>query len=988
MTHPRPASAEEGRAWNVLAVAVVILALGLRVALALHGGQGFWPDEGRYHAAVEALDQFREGHSRLAWLTLIGGADHMLFKVVCLAPAWADAHFGPSQARAAIYLGLFSTASIILIGRCARAAGAGRREAALAVLVAALSSSLFYYTRHLFPYDVSLTLCLIALRLTLGPPTRLKAVLAGVFSAIGFLCYDGYWVLAGMILTAYVLSIRPADLALRKAGWAIAGLVAPLVAAAIAARQCGGDLVASFLTFSGTINQGDFGQGHRFVWEYLGDAEGPLLLLWLACAAYALFMVVGRGARGRPLLWLLIAGLLYAALCVCADVLRIFVVYGRTARTLVPFFCLLTAWALDKIWERRPAGPAIVAAILAVVAGIAAPRLATPFAQVFPARFQADAAALSAKGSTHLLRLVNANRLPGGTFVTVDKPYRVLLARANPLQFAPYLYEGISQEQRHTFLTHDISMRLLEMTGVPLPFAPGAYPGALRLKVRFPKARTGYTEPIVTAGEAGRADFLAVRYIDPKHVRFAYDSWGSGGFVSDPVPIAEDAEHELIVFMGSMLAPDRASDSGEIRAHNARLRNDVLVVIDGTVAVAAHLPSHATEARSIAIGANFIGGSTSSDSFEGVISSVSSVSREELTGYLPWVRVSNLSPGPLWEGYTGPLRLHLTLPEIRRTGAEPVITTGRDSSDSLSLIYADDGKFRVQYRHSGAAPVVSRPLAVPSDRKVDLTVSLGSLMPPASSALYAATPALLALSDRVWVRVNGETVLAKSAATYPCGPSDTVILANLAGVPSVATYFTGRLEAIEAVPPLKVIGQLPLATAGSGAQAATLDGHTGPLQLTILLPEGKTARQEPLLTSGTEGAGDFVYARMIDPSHVVLGIDHWGTGSTESAVITLRSSKPPHELLISTGALLPVEGSEVYQRHPQWKDLAGRVVLVLDGRVVLNTPVPCFPAKEEDIAIGFNAIGGSTTATLFSGAIVQTRSVSPDTVREFLTASR
>ena len=986
----RPASADAGesRGWRVAAAAVIALACVLRVALAFQGGQGFWPDESRYHAAANALGHFHDGQSRLAWLDLIGGADHMLFKVVCLAPAWADVHFGPSPVRAALYLGLFSTGAIALLGQCVRAAGGSRREAAFAVFLAATSSSLFYYTRHLFPYDVSLFFCLVALRLTLGPATTLKAVLAGVFAGIGFLSYDGYWILGGMVLVASVLLTRPLAGAVRRAVLGALGLCLPLVVVAVGARQSGGDLVASFLTFSGTINQGDFGYGHRFVWQYLWDAEGPLLAVWLAAFAYALWAVVTLRTRGRVLIWIMLLVLLYATLWVCADGLRVFVVYGRTARTLVPFFCLCAAWALDDAWEHRRLGRGALVAVMAAVAALAAARFATPFSQVFPEEFLEMAAQLSARGSTHLLRLLNANRLPGATFASVDGPHRIVLRKPNPLQYAPYLYEGMNEEQRRSFTTHDIAMQLVEMTDVSLPYSPGTYPGALRLRLRFPTNRPLYTEPLVTAGVAGHADFLAVRYVDPDHVRFAYDSWGAGGFLSEPVAVSKALDHDLLIFEGAMLPPDTTDTSADDRAYHERLRHDVLVVLDGTVAMAAHLPANTARPDAIALGTNFIGGSTAVESFRGSISAVESVTPAQLGRYLPWVKASKLSPGPLWDGYTGPLHFSLVVPPQPRSGSEPLLTAGSDLSDSIALAYEPNGEVRVAYTHTGEPPLMSSPIALSADRRLDLTLCIGSLMPPANSALYLQSPPLLAFGSRLWVRVNGATVLSKTVAPYPSGPGDIAILANLAHVPSVKTYFTGTLESLSAVPALELIGQLPLANAYAGAQSAPLDGHTGPLQLSVRLPSVPGARADPVLTSGVPGAGDFVYVRVLDSSHARFGIDHWGTGLTESGTVVVDPTRSTHDLLISSGALYPPPESSLYRVHPEWRTLKGRVIIVLDGHVVLNAPVATFEAKLGDVAVGFNAIGGSTTSTLFSGAILRTEIVSPDRLAALISPAR
>jgi len=69
-------------------IALLLVSLVLRLALTLRGGQGFWPDEVRYTAVVNALSNWEAGHRREALQLLIGTADHIGFKVLMLGPAW------------------------------------------------------------------------------------------------------------------------------------------------------------------------------------------------------------------------------------------------------------------------------------------------------------------------------------------------------------------------------------------------------------------------------------------------------------------------------------------------------------------------------------------------------------------------------------------------------------------------------------------------------------------------------------------------------------------------------------------------------------------------------------------------------------------------------------------------------------------------------------------------------------------------------------
>ena len=123
----------ESPIWLRLTIATLLVALLQRLSLIWGGGQGYWPDESRYIAVRNAVDDISRGRTQVGLLELIGTADHLFFKVVSLPAACLDAWFGESQRRAAAYFALFSVAAIALLGSCARAAGASRREAWLAV---------------------------------------------------------------------------------------------------------------------------------------------------------------------------------------------------------------------------------------------------------------------------------------------------------------------------------------------------------------------------------------------------------------------------------------------------------------------------------------------------------------------------------------------------------------------------------------------------------------------------------------------------------------------------------------------------------------------------------------------------------------------------------------------------------------------------------------------------------------------------------------
>ena len=983
---PPPASKGPSRLWSKLTLATLALALVLRLWLVGSGGQGFWPDEARYQAAKEAVYRFKVDQPKEGWLALLGTADHLFFKVVCLPAAWADSTYGDSPRRSAAYLSLFSVAALALLGSCARGAGAGPREAWLAVFFAACANTLFYYSRHLIPYDMALAFCLASLALALRPTSVLLSFLAGVLAGLGFLTYDGYWLLGGVILIVHVLRAPRVTHALARAAAAGAGLALPLVIVVEVVRGLGGDLIGSFRQFSGTIFQGDFGRGYLFVWQYLWSAEGLMLIAWIGAAAYAIARVRRDRSLNRPLLWIGAAAALYAGLWVFADLLKVFVVYGRTARVLVPFFCLLAAWSVDDIWVRRSISNAKLLGLASAVAILAAFNFAGPLRMVFNREFLEQAAQRVWQAPLATFRVLNAGGMRPDEKIPDDiQPGQLLLRRRNPLQFHPYLFEGYRESQRSYLTGRDIAMKLVRLP-VSLPGRLDGYPGALRLRLRFPADLPGASEPLVTTGVNGSACIAWVHYIDAGHVSFNYDCWGFEKLSSGPVAIDLNATHDVLVFFGSMLPPgDPPLADGGTRALMDKMRGSVLIMLDDQIVLAGRADTHPSPPDRITVGLNIVGCSVAGLSFDGALLGVQAVGPGEIASHLRDDRAGDFRPAPEWQGFPGPLRVIVKLPATRTDRAEPLVTVGTSAAaDCLYLVYEETGAVSVHYSQGPSTTLQSKPLEIPPDGRLELIVSLGSMMPPESSKVYLTNPKWIMLRDQVWVEVNGKPVLARRVDRSPVDPAGIRLLSNLVGVPMVQGYFTGQTVTVQAIDPSVIVARIPPLGLDVGAPAMPLGGYPGPLHLKVQFPAMPAGVNEPIVVSGSAGAGDLIYVRYEGDQGLRFGIDHWNYGGPLSDPVALDPDRQQHDLVVSEGGLFPPEDSPFYASHPGWRKLREWMVVAVDGRPLLVVPRSAYPARPDQITTGLNLIGGSTAGAHFSGTITGTEFASPDEVLKWV----
>jgi hypothetical protein len=573
------------------------------------------------------------------------------------------------------------------------------------------------------------------------------------------------------------------------------GLFAPIVGVVLAARMLDRDLVASFQQFARSIILGDFGRGWIFVWQYLWAAEGFLLIVWLLLAGLALNLV--RGARfQRVALWLGLALAVYAGLVLGADVLRTFVVYGRTARMLVPLLCLAAAAGADALaarWSQRWIGGALLIAMAAGAAG----HMAEVLQQKFPDEFRRQAsqrALLARKESPALMRMLNAEGLFAGPVASEPRPHTLLLRQRHPLQFEPALFEGFNEERRRQFQRSDISMQLVAVPTVSLPDMGAGYPGPVRLRVRFPGPRPG-GEPLLTCGEPRKANFFYVQYPDPGHIRIGYDCWGRAGRLSEPIPIDYSREHEVILSCDALLPPGAQMPAGMSAVEWARLQGSLLVAIDGAAILTDRTATNPAAASSIFAGANLVGGSTANEWFSGEILSVDRAS---------WADVAALFE-PDWTGYPGPLRLQVRVPRGVEGTADPLVVSGvTGGADFVYVRYLSDDRVSLGYDHWGAGGPESRPLRLGGTRLLNIVVSHGGLMPPQDAGFYRRVPTAVPLRNSVVVAVDDQVVLRALASPHSSTAKTITLGQNLVGGSTTTGRFGGdivsaRSEPVDAV---------------------------------------------------------------------------------------------------------------------------------------------------------------------------------------------
>lgn len=445
----------------------------LRAWLIAGGGQFYWPDEIRYVVSRQAMTAIAHNAPADALRILFHTADHLGFKVLGLVPAALEQIFGDNEKIPALFFSVSSLLILWAVWSMARRLRASADEALTATFLLACSATCFYYSRHLLPYDVSMACGLWGMSFAVKENASWKdAVLCGVLAVLAFLTYNGYWTLTALVAITHVLVVpgmeaapfRPKAMTmLRRAAFtSIGGALPPALLLALSAAFHG-DLLHSFQRFSQSVTQGDFTEGWRLPIAYLWHAEHGLLVFWAVAGVFCGWRLA-RGPRQRRLvIYLTGVCLLYGSFVLFSVGLRKFVVYGRIARQLVPFFCLMAAYSVYAVMRLPRFGKALAVALLAGVALQAGVNFASPLTQRFPREFARD-----------IRSAIRDFPHSGGTFealyighlypVPHEPSYPVaeeVLQTKHPLQYLPYQYEGYDPQQRRALRTTDIRMRLL-----------------------------------------------------------------------------------------------------------------------------------------------------------------------------------------------------------------------------------------------------------------------------------------------------------------------------------------------------------------------------------------------------------------------------------------------------------------------------------------------------------------------------------------------
>ncbi len=298
----------------------------------------------------------------------------------------------------------------------------------------------------------------------------------------------------------------------------------------------------------------------------------------------------------------------------------------------------------------------------------------------------------------------------------------------------------------------------------------------------------------------------------------------------------------------------------------------------------------------------------------------------------------------------GPLRIEMRLPDAPVFGRSEALLTTADGADVLYEIQPDKGHVQFRFFHRGSGGPTSNPVAIDPTRAHSLELDMGTLYPPSEHPFFSNWRKSLvdAVHRQLVVRLDGETVLDRAADFYPNDYYHTAVGPAIAGGGVDAT-FTGKILGITR-------GPLP------DPDKVKVLRVSGPVRIKLRFPTFRAIYGEPLLSTGTSGAGDLIYVTYLGPGRVRFGHDCWNYGPAETRTVTFDPALD-QTLDVDMGTLDPGHGQPV--------DGRSRFQLRFNGELIASASMPFHPTDPEDVAFGINAIHASTAAATFTGPVFE-----------------
>ena len=459
--------------------------------------------------------------------------------------------------------------------------------------------------------------------------------------------------------------------------------------------------------------------------------------------------------------------------------------------------------------------------------------------------------------------------------------------------------------------------------------------GRVDLTIRFRNLQPREVEPLVATG-VGR-DVVYVEYLPEQRVRFGFFHFGAGGPTSEAIPVEIDKPYHVSIDLGSLYPPAehptfRQWDQPTIDALHRRIQ----VHFEGRKVLQWTAAFYDSNPFLIQIGKNTKSPITARK-FSGTIDSVH------------WQGMPSKDQVPSVPG-DGPVRLTVKFPPFANIISQPLISTGRPGAgDLIYVTYLSPTRLRFGHDSWNAGAIETVEVSYDPHKTHTIDIDMGSL--------HANAKDLEASKYKLKIRFDNDYILSTYRPFHVSAPIDISLGYDTTRSTAASPFFTGSEMTATRIPELPDL-------------APALPGW-GPVRLVVSHVAPLVGAREPLLVTGTPGAGDFIFLIYLDPTHIQIGYDHWGVGGVTSKPIEIDLTQPL-DLKISTSALYPLAVSKEWSGTPDdiRKKLLSTTTVMVNGKIAIDYPMVAYSASANETYICANPIGGSSCNLMFTGSIL------------------
>lgn len=275
---------------------------------------------------------------------------------------------------------------------------------------------------------------------------------------------------------------------------------------------------------------------------------------------------------------------------------------------------------------------------------------------------------------------------------------------------------------------------------------------------------------------------------------------------------------------------------------------------------------------------------------------------------------------------------------------EPLLSTGAPLySDAIYVAQHPNGFIELIADHNGFGGPRSGLIPYETNHAYRVRIEMGSLLPPVGDPINRRfePTSFRAHKNRVRVYLDEKVVLDSVMPFFDAAPWDRQFGANWKTYNAYSPTFSGQVENIAWHP----FNMPPMSIGPEGVVRIVFDVSPG-----VRTPQ-------PLLASGTTGAGSLLLLQPVGESRWQLAVDEWGRGLIDGPELDVPVGGMQLDIVIGPLIRKGIQGA-----------LARQLVVLAPDRELARFDLNLHLGSFSQIALGLNSAGFSTTPEFFAGS--------------------